>query len=127
MHCGECCCGCGRGHLFFSSQCSVVRRALPVSFYLQASCCPQSLVELVNMLSIKERQEGLHWVLSRIPPNIQALQSSILGLWTARDAEATSTLPRVPSQLVRLSALAGHRPVGRLSLTLGSHIGKRVW
>ena len=34
-----------------SALCSVVRRALSVSFYLEASCRPQSLAELVNMLS----------------------------------------------------------------------------
>lgn len=84
---------------------------------------------LLNLLTCYQRgKEGLHWVLSRVPPNIQALHNS--QSWrrgAAKDVEAASTLPRALSSSWGLSAVAGHRPVGRLSSLLGSHTGKRIW
>ena len=54
MRCGECCCGYRSGHPFFSAQCSVVRRAYQVSFYLQVSCHPQSLASVIEEVFLGE-------------------------------------------------------------------------
>lgn len=63
-----------------------MRRALQLVSISRLLVAPKALL---NLLTCYQRQEGLHhWVLSRVPPNIQALHNSpVLGPWTAKDVE----------------------------------------